>query len=142
MGSKKYCFEGRLWRSQDGRGDFRLVMIQSSHRFGLAASSPNLSESSLAGWAPVLGFAALTLGPFRQALRAHPANWIQTNLDPRGETKLVGLIVSFGAPPYILDQFGGFRKSSSRSLPFLSSAVIFLWSIKNIFYFISVEDEI
>ncbi|MCP3664711.1 MAG: hypothetical protein GY696_19835 [Gammaproteobacteria bacterium] len=40
------------------------VMIQSSHRFGLAASSPNLSESSLDGWAPVLGFAALTLGPF------------------------------------------------------------------------------
>ncbi len=29
-------------------------MIQSSHWFGLAASSPNLSESSLAGWAPVL----------------------------------------------------------------------------------------
>ncbi len=39
-------------------------MIQSSHRFGLAASSPNLSESSLAGWAAVLGFAVLTLGPF------------------------------------------------------------------------------
>ncbi len=31
-------------------------MIQSSHRFGLAASSPNLSESSLARWAAVLGF--------------------------------------------------------------------------------------
>ncbi len=25
-------------------GDFKLVMIQSSHRFGLAAPSPNLSE--------------------------------------------------------------------------------------------------
>ncbi len=41
-------------RSQEGGGDFKLVMIQPSHRFGLAASSPNLSESSLAGWAPVL----------------------------------------------------------------------------------------
>ncbi|MCP3661012.1 MAG: hypothetical protein GY696_00720, partial [Gammaproteobacteria bacterium] len=67
-------------------------MIQSSHRFGLAASSPNLSESSLAGWAPVLGFAALTLRPFEhdtRALKAHPPNWIQTNLAPRGETKPV-----------------------------------------------------
>ncbi len=45
-------------------GNFKLVMTQSSHRFDLAASSPNLSESSLAGWAPVLGFVALTLGPF------------------------------------------------------------------------------
>ncbi len=37
-------------RSQEGgRGNFKLVMIQSSHRFGLAAPSPNLSESSLAG---------------------------------------------------------------------------------------------
>ncbi len=42
-------------RSQEGgRGNFKLVMIQSSHRFGLAALSPNLSESSLAGWAPAL----------------------------------------------------------------------------------------
>ncbi len=32
-------------RSQEGgRGNFKLVMIQSNHRFGLAASSPNLSE--------------------------------------------------------------------------------------------------
>ncbi len=37
--------------TKEGGGDFKLVMIQSSHRFGLAASSPNLSESSLAGWA-------------------------------------------------------------------------------------------
>ncbi|MCP3667549.1 MAG: hypothetical protein GY696_34495 [Gammaproteobacteria bacterium] len=61
-------------------------MIQSSHRFGLAASSPNLSESSLARWAAVLGFAALTLGPFglaARALTAHPTNWIQTNLATR-----------------------------------------------------------
>ncbi len=29
--------------------NFKLVMIQSSHRFGLAASLPKLSESSLAG---------------------------------------------------------------------------------------------
>ncbi len=50
-----------------GGGDFKLVLIQSSHRFGLATSLPNLSESSLAGWAPVLGFAALTLGQFGAA---------------------------------------------------------------------------
>ncbi len=52
-----------------------------------------------AGWAPVLGFAALTLGPLglaTRALRAHPQNWIQTNLAPRGETRPVGLIESFG----------------------------------------------
>ncbi len=49
-------------------------MIQSSHRFGLAASSPNLSESSLAGWAAVLGFTALTLGPFGLATRAFTAH--------------------------------------------------------------------
>ncbi len=35
-------------------GSTKLVMVQSSHRFGLAASSPNLSEFSLVGWAPVL----------------------------------------------------------------------------------------
>ncbi len=61
--------------------DFMLVMIQSSHRFGLAALSPNLFESSLAGWAPVLGFAAPTLGPFGLAtrpLRAHPSYWTQS----------------------------------------------------------------
>ncbi len=40
------------------------AMIQSSHRFCLATSSPNLFESSLPGWALVLGFAALTPGPF------------------------------------------------------------------------------
>ncbi|MCP3665474.1 MAG: hypothetical protein GY696_23760, partial [Gammaproteobacteria bacterium] len=34
-----------------------------------------------------------------RALRAHPPNWIQTNLAPRGETKPVGLIESGGAPP-------------------------------------------
>ncbi len=77
-------------------------MIQSSHRFGLAASSPNSSESSLAGWAAVLGFTALTLGPFG-LLTAHPPNWIQTNLATRGETEPVGLIESctqgVGAPP-------------------------------------------
>ncbi|MCP3664275.1 MAG: hypothetical protein GY696_17585 [Gammaproteobacteria bacterium] len=43
-------FRPKQGRSQEGgRGNFKLVMIQSSHRFGLAASSPNLSESSLAG---------------------------------------------------------------------------------------------
>ncbi len=47
-----------------GGGTLSECMIQSSHRFGLAASSPNLSESSLARWAPVLGFVSLTLGPF------------------------------------------------------------------------------
>ncbi len=42
---------GRAGARKGGGGKFKLVMIQSSHRFGLAASSPNLSESSLAGWA-------------------------------------------------------------------------------------------
>ncbi len=49
------------------------------------------------------GFAALSPGPFglaTRALRAHPPNWIQTNLAPRGETKPVGLIVpSWGSAP-------------------------------------------
>ncbi len=56
----------------------------------------------MAGWAPVLGFAAVTLGSFglvTPALRAHPQNWIQTNVVRRGKTKPVGLIESFGAPP-------------------------------------------
>ncbi len=40
------------FRKQEGGGvDFKVVMIKSSHCFGLAA---NLSEYSLAGWAPVL----------------------------------------------------------------------------------------
>ncbi len=39
-----------------------LFKIQSRHRFG-QPSSPNVSESSLAVWAAVLGFAALTLMP-------------------------------------------------------------------------------
>ncbi len=45
---------GHHWQDRSQGANFKLVMIQSSHRFGLAASSPNLSESSLAGWAPVL----------------------------------------------------------------------------------------
>ncbi len=52
------------------------------------------------GEAPVLGFATLTLGQVElatRALRAHPPNWIQTNLAPRGEIKPVGFIESFGA---------------------------------------------
>ncbi len=58
--------------------------------------------ANLAGWAAVLGFAALTLGPFglaTRALTARPPNWIQTDLAPRGETKPVGLIESFGVRP-------------------------------------------
>ncbi len=78
-------------------------MIQSSHRFGLAASSPNLSESSLAGRVPVLRLRCAQPRTVRalvtRALRAHPPNWIQTNLAPRDEAKPVGLIKSFGAPP-------------------------------------------
>ncbi len=67
---------------------------------------PNLSDSSLAGCAPVLGFIALMLGPFglaRRALKAHPVKLDSDNrfsdLAPRGETKPVGLSESFGAPP-------------------------------------------
>ncbi len=85
FGVTKPC---RQCRSQKrGGGNFKLVMIQSSHWFGIAASSLNLSESSLAGWAPVL------------RLRSHPPNRIQTNLAPRGEKEPVGLIESFGSAP-------------------------------------------
>ncbi len=70
-------------------------MIQSSHQFGLATSSLNLSESSSVGWAVVLGFAALILGSFAlttRALTPHPPNWTQTNLTTRWQTKPAGLI--------------------------------------------------
>ncbi len=77
-------------------------MLQSSHRFGLPASSPNLSESGLAGWAEVLGCAALTRARMR-ALTAHPPNWIQRNFTTRRRTNPVGSIEScmqgVGAPP-------------------------------------------
>ncbi len=76
-------------------------MIQSSHRFGLAAPSPTLSDSGSAGWAGVLGFAALTLGPFglatrafTQLLTAHPPNCIQTNLTTKRRDQTGGLIES------------------------------------------------
>ncbi len=38
------------WRTAEGEGfeACTIKLVQSSHRFGLAASSPNLSESSLA----------------------------------------------------------------------------------------------
>ncbi len=45
------------------------------------------SEAEWDGWAPVLGFAAVPVRPFgfaTGALKAHPPNWIQTNLAPRG----------------------------------------------------------
>ncbi len=73
-------------------GTLREYMIQSIQRFSLAASTPNLSESSLARWATVLVYGALTLGPFglaTRALAAHPPNWIQTNLATRGAPKLL-----------------------------------------------------
>ncbi len=66
----------------------------------------------MAGWAAVLGFAALTPETFGQfalatrALTAHPSNWIQTNLTTRRRTKPAGLIEScmqgVGAPPQTL----------------------------------------
>ncbi len=56
-------------------------MIQSSHRFGLAASSPNLSESSVAGGATVLGFTALTLGPFGASPHSPPVKLDSDKLD-------------------------------------------------------------
>ncbi len=88
-----------------GSGGWRTLsecMVQSSHRFGFAASSPNLTEASLAGWAAVLVFAALSLVPF--GLAAHPPNWIQQLTQPNWihtgssrRTKSVGLIES-GSP--------------------------------------------
>ncbi len=69
----------------------------------------NLSKSDLTGWAAVLGFAALTIGPFglaTRALTAQPANWIQANLTTRRRTKPAGLIEScmqgVAAPPQTL----------------------------------------
>ncbi len=66
-------------------------MIQSRHRFGLAASSPNLSESSLARWAAVSGFASAqpSFWLAMPALAAHPPNWIQTNFATRGGPNLL-----------------------------------------------------
>ncbi len=40
--------------ARKGGGDFKLVMIQSSQPVWSRREEPNLSESSLAGWAPVL----------------------------------------------------------------------------------------
>ncbi len=45
----------RQGRSQEGgRGNIKLVMIQSSQPVWSRREEPNLSESSLAGWAPAL----------------------------------------------------------------------------------------
>ncbi len=63
-------------------GDFKLVHDSIKPPVWSHSEEPNLSESSLAGWAAVLGFAALTLGSLglaTRALTAHPPNWIQTN---------------------------------------------------------------
>ncbi len=55
-----------------GGGAFKLsCMIQSSHRFGLAASAPNLFAARLDGWGGVLVFVTLTLAALR--LAAEPA---------------------------------------------------------------------
>ncbi len=49
-------------------------MIQSSQQVRSTAECCQIyRKSSLAGWAAVLGFAALTLGPF--GLATHPPNW-------------------------------------------------------------------
>ncbi len=75
-------------------------MTQSRHRFGLAASSPNLSESSLAGWAAVFGFAALTLGPIGRSGSLH---------EPSQLTRQTGFRQIVGAPPQTP---GGFEECS------------------------------
>ncbi len=78
----------------------------SSHRFGLAAASPNLSESNLAGWVSVLGFAALTLGLFglaTRALTAHPPNWVQTKLAEKRRDQTSGLIESCANGDFMQD---------------------------------------
>ncbi len=50
-------------------------------------------------------------------LRAHPPNWIQTNLAPRGETKPVGLIESFGLRPGV---WGGVPAAAAPLPPLLA----------------------
>ncbi len=66
-------------------------MSQSGKRFGLAALSPNLPESSYwLGGLQSSASLALILGPFRRAvLTAHPPNLIQTNVAARGGPNLL-----------------------------------------------------
>ncbi len=64
-------------------------MIQSSHRFGLTASSPNLSESSLGG----LRSSASLRSPSERSQPTQP-NWIQTNLEAKRRDRTGGLIES------------------------------------------------
>ncbi len=47
-----FQFHGNTGGVARGGGGFKRIMIQSSHRYGIFAPSPNLSESSLPGWAP------------------------------------------------------------------------------------------
>ncbi len=100
-------------------------MIQSSRRFGLAASSPTLSESSLFGWVgcgPLLRCAHRRTVRARSGLTAHPPNWIQTNLTTRRRNKLglVGLIESstqgVGAPSQTPFRRGVWGGSPQRAL--------------------------
>ncbi len=54
-----------------------------------------------AGWAPGLGFATLTFGPFGLA---HPPNWIQTNMATQRRDQTGGLIVMTSSkftPPWL-----------------------------------------
>ncbi len=64
-----------------------------ARRFGPPRRLPNMSESSLARWAAVSGFAvALRRRPIRLAevvLTTHPPNWFQTNLATKQDTKPV-----------------------------------------------------
>ncbi len=68
------------------------------------------------------GFVALSLGLFgvaARALRAQPPNWIQTYLAPRDESKRVGLIESFGAPPQTPRRLDGPKKGHVIGVPSL-----------------------
>ncbi len=65
-----------------GGGDFKLVMIQSSLRFGLAASSPNLSESSLEG--VIWGLAWLSPNPVPEGVWGGAPSNILAAKPPRG----------------------------------------------------------
>ncbi len=78
-------------------GTLKLVMIQSNHRFGLAASLPNLSESSLAD----VGCEGSVSEPERSEGErseaedgAHPAKLDSANLATKRRDQTGGLIES------------------------------------------------
>ncbi len=76
--------------ARKGGGNFKLVMIQSSHRFGLAASFGWVGS----GPAASLRSASGRSGPLRAPSEPTQPNWIQTNLATKRRDQTGGLIES------------------------------------------------